>query len=209
MRAYTQDELNIILADHTKWLSDGSIGCRANLFKADLREKNLFNVNLREAYLRMAILCGVDLVETNFSEADLSWGDLRRTDLRDSNFSGATIIGTDFRGAYLGGANFRGALINGANFSEADLSGADFNGAFLNDEVITVAPIELTCLSTCGWTVTISDTRIKIGCKCYTTEEWKAFSDKAIKRMDAELALPFWNKWKNVILAAAEAHQLS
>ncbi|EAG4662181.1 pentapeptide repeat-containing protein, partial [Listeria monocytogenes] len=69
-----QEELNIILENHEKWLRDEG-GERAdlsfanlrhiNLSGADLRCANLRHINLSDAYLRCA-----DLSDANLSDAD-------------------------------------------------------------------------------------------------------------------------------------------
>ena len=75
----TQDELNIILEKHKKWLDEEDGGEQANLNGtnlngADLRDANLRDANLRDANLRNA----------NLRNADLNGADLRDADLRDA-----------------------------------------------------------------------------------------------------------------------------
>lgn len=62
----TQEELNMILDKHKKWLDDEAGGDRANLDRANLRGANL---------------CGADLCWANLSGADLRGADLRGADL--------------------------------------------------------------------------------------------------------------------------------
>ncbi|EAC2500092.1 hypothetical protein IU00_13425 [Listeria monocytogenes] len=85
-----QDELNIILEKHGKWLW-GKGGK-----KADLNNVDLGNVNLRRANLRRADLKGADL-----SNADLRCADLRGANLSYANLSNALlnwIIWQDIKG---------------------------------------------------------------------------------------------------------------
>jgi hypothetical protein len=42
---------------------------------------------------------------------------------------------------------------------------------------------------------------IQIGCKKYTPEEWAAFTDEEIDKMDFYHALYFWKQYKHIILA--------
>ena len=61
----TQEELNMILDKHKKWLSGDKGGERADLYganlrEADLREADLYGANLREADLREADLYPVE-----------------------------------------------------------------------------------------------------------------------------------------------------
>ncbi|EJA9854383.1 pentapeptide repeat-containing protein [Listeria monocytogenes] len=101
-----QEELDIILENHGKWLFNEG-GDRADLSNADLK-----NTNLRFANLRLA-----DLSYANLSNADLSYADLRRADL-----NGADLNGADLNGADLRRANLSYADLNGANLSYANLN---------------------------------------------------------------------------------------
>ena len=71
----TQEELNVILENHKKWLRVIG-GERANLSGANLCGANLRGANLSNADLR---------------DADLSNADLRDADLRYANLSGADV----------------------------------------------------------------------------------------------------------------------
>ncbi|PCZ82589.1 pentapeptide repeat-containing protein [Listeria monocytogenes] len=71
-----QEELDIILENHGKWLFNEG-GDRADLSNADLK-----NTNLRFANLRLA-----DLRGANLSYADLSGADLNGADLRGANLN--------------------------------------------------------------------------------------------------------------------------
>ena len=46
---------------------------------------------------------------------------------------------------------------------------------------------------------------MRIGCQNHKVEQWKAFTDQEISRMDSD-ALQFWNQYKAMLLAACEAH---
>ncbi|EAE2578521.1 TPA_asm: hypothetical protein GYR87_01440 [Listeria monocytogenes] len=70
-----QEELDIILENHGKWLRNEG-GEKADLSNADLK-----NTNLRFANLRLADLRFADLSNANLSIADLSYANLRRADL--------------------------------------------------------------------------------------------------------------------------------
>lgn len=71
----TQEELNVVLEKHRKWLNDEDGGERADLRYADLRDANLRSANL--------------------SDADLSSANLRVAYLSDANLSGANLSGAD------------------------------------------------------------------------------------------------------------------
>ncbi|EKM3327880.1 pentapeptide repeat-containing protein [Listeria monocytogenes] len=76
-----QEELDIILENHGKWLFNEG-GDRADLSNADLK-----NTNLRFANLRLADLRGADLSYANLRFANLSIADLRFADLSNANLS--------------------------------------------------------------------------------------------------------------------------
>ncbi|MCN17319.1 pentapeptide repeat-containing protein [Listeria monocytogenes] len=75
-----QEELDIILENHGKWLRDEG-GERADLTGADLRHTNLSN----------AVLTGADLRHTNLSNADLTGADLRHANLTNADLSNANL----------------------------------------------------------------------------------------------------------------------
>ena len=78
----TQEELNIVLEKHKKWLNDEAGGeC------ADLRDTNLSSVDLSHANLRYADLSYAALSNVNLRNADLFHINLRGADLR--NLAGA------------------------------------------------------------------------------------------------------------------------
>ena len=76
----TQEELNIVLKKHEKWLHDEPGGERAFLPDEDLHGKDLSDANLRDANLRYA-----DLRGANLSHADLSGASLHGADLRGAS----------------------------------------------------------------------------------------------------------------------------
>lgn len=82
----TQEELNVILDKHKKWLNHGDGSKMANLCGVDLSGACLVMANLR----------GADL-----SEADLSRSNLGGADLLQANLRGADLRGADLCGAYL------------------------------------------------------------------------------------------------------------
>ncbi|EAE8058833.1 TPA: pentapeptide repeat-containing protein [Listeria monocytogenes] len=67
-----QEELDIILENHGKWLFNEG-GDRADLSNADLKNTNLRFANLRLADLRGANLSYADLNGADLNGADLNW----------------------------------------------------------------------------------------------------------------------------------------
>ena len=68
----------------------------------------------------------------------------------------------------------------------ADLSGATGNMG------------ELKSLFLETWPITYTAEVMQIGCERHPIEEWWAFDDERIARMDSE-ALDWWKKWKPVL----------
>ncbi|EKA2549999.1 pentapeptide repeat-containing protein [Listeria monocytogenes] len=102
-----QEELDIILENHGKWLlNEGGE-------RADLSYANLTNADLRHADLSVANLRNADLRNANLTNANLSVADLRNADLSDANLTNA-----DFRGANLRNANLSDANLNWANWQD-------------------------------------------------------------------------------------------
>ncbi|EAG8231651.1 pentapeptide repeat-containing protein [Listeria monocytogenes] len=80
-----QEELDIILENHGKWLLNEG-GERANLSNIDLKNTNLRFANLRLAYLR-----GADLSNANLRGANLRFADLSNVNLSNANFRGVDL----------------------------------------------------------------------------------------------------------------------
>ncbi|MGJ6879739.1 pentapeptide repeat-containing protein [Listeria monocytogenes] len=116
-----QEELDIILENHGKWLRNEG-GDRADLSNADLKNTNLRFANLRLAYLR-----GADLSYANLRGANLRFADLRGADLRFADLSNANLSIADLSYANLSIADLRFADLSNANLSIADLSYANLS----------------------------------------------------------------------------------
>ena len=124
----TQEELNVILENHKKWLEENG-GQRANLRRADLRY-----ANLRRADLSGANLCDADLRDANLSGANLTDANLSGANLSVANLSGANLSVANLSVAYLIDAEMSDADLSGANLSVANLSGADLSGVRYNEQ---------------------------------------------------------------------------
>ncbi|EAG6795474.1 pentapeptide repeat-containing protein [Listeria monocytogenes] len=101
-----QEELDIILENHGKWLLNEG-GERADLSNADLKNTNLRFANLSYADLRRADLSGANLRGANLRVANLSYADLRRADLRGTDLRRANLRGTDLSDANLNWVNWQ------------------------------------------------------------------------------------------------------
>ncbi|WP_151817386.1 pentapeptide repeat-containing protein [Acinetobacter ursingii] len=102
----------------------------------------------------------------------------------------------NLRGADLRYADLRGADLRGANLGGADLRGANLWDA-KNAPLIIPTLRWLVCINGFGY--------MRIGCQNHKVEQWKAFTDQEISRMDSD-ALKFWNQYKVMLLAACEVH---
>ena len=91
----TSEELQLILANHLKWIDGEAGGARADLRGADLRGANLGGANLGGANLRGADLDDADLREANLGGTDLEWANLRGANLRGANLRRALLSSTD------------------------------------------------------------------------------------------------------------------
>jgi hypothetical protein len=157
------------------------------------------------AALEVAVKRGAILLGANLSGADLSGAILRGASLRGADLSGADLSGANLSGANLSGASLRGASLSGANLSSANLSGADLIGADLGQgQKASIPPLFVEGLC---WPVMVTDCHIMIGCEVHTTDEWAAFDNERIARMDGCSARLFWGQWKKPLLAMARAHQ--
>ncbi len=121
-----QEELDIILENHGKWLRNEG-GDRADLSNADLKNTNLRFANLRLAYLSNANLRGANLRGANLRGANLRFADLRGADLSNVNLSYANLSIADLNNANLSNADLSNVNLSNANFRGVDLSDANLN----------------------------------------------------------------------------------
>ena len=94
MKTFTTEELQTILENHKKWLTDNNTGERVYLTGANLNGANLTGADLTGVYLTGANLTGADLTGAYLNGADLN---------------GANLTGANLNGAYLNGADLTGA----------------------------------------------------------------------------------------------------
>ena len=64
----------------------------------------------------------------------------------------------------------------------------------------------LLSLNGLRWPVSTDGKSIQIGCQHHSVDEWRAFDDRVIAKMDEE-ALTFWKKYKLVVLGLAEVRK--
>jgi uncharacterized protein YjbI with pentapeptide repeats len=212
---------NVLYACDAENLKDAvieAVGKKADLSDADLRDADLRGADLRDADLRGAdlrdaYLGGADLRDADLRGADLRDADLRGADLRDAYLRDANLGGANLGDANLSDANLGGANLSGANLSDAylrdaylgdaNLGGANLRDAYLRGEKIAIVPISILNLT---WDILISESYLKIGCQRHTHDEWKAFTDDGIAKMEGR-ASSFWSANKSWLLSACKAHR--
>ncbi|HAA9401883.1 TPA_asm: hypothetical protein GHP23_14715 [Listeria monocytogenes] len=116
-----QEELDIILENHGKWLRDEG-GERADLSNADLKNTNLRFANLRLAYLRGAYLSNANLRGANLRFADISNANLSNANLSNANLSIADLSNANLSITDLSNANLYNANLRGTDLSDANLN---------------------------------------------------------------------------------------
>ncbi|MEB3211855.1 MAG: pentapeptide repeat-containing protein [Leptolyngbyaceae bacterium] len=134
------------------------IGPHADLSQAVLRQAELSNANLSQAFLNFADLREARLRGTNLTNVQLNTADLREAHLQNAQLEGATLQNAqldcldppseksrivpscsnlseanltqaDLRGAQLDYANLSEATLTGATLTGADVTGTNFSGA--------------------------------------------------------------------------------
>ena len=108
---------------------------------------------------------------------------------------------TDLSNADLRGATLRNATLRNADLSFTDLRNADLSNANLRDCIGNDKEIKSFQFGT--YIVAIYENIINIGCKTHTLEEWKAFTDEEIYKMDSG-ALDWWKLNKDIVIQLAE-----
>jgi len=200
------EELRKILDAHKKWLNDEDGGKRANLIGANLIGASLIGASLggadlRDAYLRDADLGGADLRDADLRGASLSGASLSGASLSGADLRDAYLRDADLRDADLRDADLRGANLIGADLRDADLGGADLRDARLNHSIGDKTYVKSMQIE--EYSIVYTSYRLFIGCKSFSFDEWKEFSDAEISRMDSG-ALEWWKKWKDTIFKIIE-----
>ncbi|HAO5787383.1 TPA: pentapeptide repeat-containing protein [Listeria monocytogenes] len=172
-----QEELDIILENHGKWLLNEG-GERADLSNADLK-----NTNLRFANLRLADLRGAYLSYANFRGVDLRFADLSYANLRFADLSYANLRFADLSNVNLSNANLSNVNLSNANFRGVDLSDANLNWVnWQHVEGLTVICVQVDTTRKNNQIVYIKELDIWItGCFQGTLDELKASVEQTHK----------------------------
>ena len=65
------------------------------------------------------------------------------------------------------------------------------------------------CVTGLHYSVTITDSEMRIGCELHSHAEWAAFDDERIAKMDGRAARKFWDEHKATLLALCKSHRAS
>ena len=102
-----------------------------------------------------------------------------------------------WRGGVWRGGDWRGGVWHGGDWC----GGVWHDGVWLGG-VWRGESIQNNLLNVLGlrWPITISDTRMQVGCELHTFPEWESFDDERINKMDRG-ALKFWRQHKAALMA--------
>jgi len=93
-----------------------------------------------------------------------------------------------------------GDLISGGDISSGG------NLRYVSISVFGV-PTEVFIQIKLFYSITITDTIIKIGCEKHTIDKWKNFTDREILEMDGHSGLQFWKEYKNMIMGIVDSNK--
>ncbi|EAE0298680.1 pentapeptide repeat-containing protein [Listeria monocytogenes] len=172
-----QEELDIILENHGKWLLNEG-GERADLSNADLK-----NTNLRFANLRLADLRGAYLSNANLRGANLRFADISNANLSNANLSNANLSIADLSNANLSITDLSNANLYNANLRGTDLSDANLNWVnWQHVEGLTVICVQVDTTRKNNQITYIKELDIWItGCFQGTLDELKASVEQTHK----------------------------
>lgn len=111
--------------------------------------------------------------------------------MESADLQGADLQGATLERAYLLEANLEGAYLERAYLLRADLEGANLKGTMYENDIPIMINTEYYSIVKCRQ-------YIQIGCEKHTPEEWLAFTEDRINKMDKN-ALEFWRKYKYMI----------
>lgn len=122
--------------DYRFWVSEEAVIRTMGSIRR-LNYANIYDLNLKDCYLKKAMLKDVNLTKanlenTNLEEANLSYSllvkvNLKSANLKNCNLKHANLNGADLIKAELNAANLDNATANNANFRRADFSNAYLN----------------------------------------------------------------------------------
>ena len=193
-----------------------AVNAGASLANANLADANLVSANLVGGDFARSNMANAEMADANLSHANLTYAVLARANMArasliaanftDASLAGANLVEASLSRASLVATNLARANLDRANWVSANFTGANFVGAKWRDEItLTRAPLQI-CNIPNGWTVTILDEHMQIGCELHSHKDWVAFDDRRILEMDGRRALEFWRANKDWLIAACSEH---
>ncbi len=169
---------------------------KANLRGANLLKANLVETKLKEANLEGALLIGANLQKANLRFANLNGSDLLEANLKRANLWGANLLRADLRGANLESANLKGANLEradllGVNLQGANLEGANLSKARIKSADLRGANLDKANLNGIRSEVAIFDRRT-IFPKNFRPETKRMVENKLIEQTDPLEIFPLW-----------------
>jgi hypothetical protein len=135
-----------------------------------------------------------------------------RTENADVGFIDGRVVwrGGDWRGGVWRGGDWRGGVWLGGVWRVGDWHGGVWHGGVWRGGVwhggFVLGTAEKTnpqSIYGLKWPITISSTKMQIGCECKTHEEWRDCSDADINKLDRG-ALKWWRQHKELLMAFCE-----
>ena len=142
------------------------------------------------------------LIEANTENADVEMDD-GIVVWRGGDWRGGVWRGGDWRGGDWWGGDWRGGVWRGGVWRGGDWRGGVWRGGVWRGEKCKNNLLNVLGLK---WPITISDTRMQIGCELHSFTDWEFFDDARIVQMDRG-ALKFWNNNKVALMALCEIHE--
>lgn len=184
-----QHVFNTLVHQHQEWLNNPKKGKQAKFKRTSLSDVFLSNVNLSGA-----LFFEVDLTSTMMTNMDLSNAYFYRSKLEFATLSNSNLDDCYFYTCDLSNAYLTNTIITKPNFLCCNLAN------------INLLKTNLKIYHSGLWAAFIGPLYTRIGCKIYSNEQWKHFSDQEIYLL-ANDALPYWNKNKKIIFELMESFE--
>jgi hypothetical protein len=111
----------------------------------------------------------------------------------DGEWCGGEWCGGEWRGGVWRGGEWRDGV-----WCDGEWCGGEWRDEKLTDNLWTVFGLR--------WPITISQTRMQIGCELHAFDGWASFDDEKINKMDRG-ALKFWRRHRAHLLALCETRR--
>jgi hypothetical protein len=92
---------------------------------------------------------------------------------------------------------------NSSVYNNSIVNNSIVNNSSVNNSTVTISTISLSGLT---YSVTITDSKMKIGCQQHSFEAWESFTDSEIESMDGG-ALEWWCTYKPILTMLCKEHE--